>query len=164
MSVITNTNFLQPTGFKLVINRNKLPNLEWFAQSVDHPSLGLPQATTTYSRLTELPLIGDQLEFPEVTFNVLLDEEMNVYKEIYDWMKRLVETPYTPPLEATKDRPASEYDASLVILNSANTRQRSMIYKNAFPTNIGTISFGAEAEPTPILVPISFQYSYFEFS
>jgi len=145
-----------------VINRQKFANLEWFAQSVDHPSVGLPQSNASYSRVTDVPLPGDKLEFPEVTFNVILDENMAAYTEVYDWMKRLVETKYTPQSESTELRPPSECDITLLILNSNNRTQKSFVYRNAFPTNIGNIPMAAESEPVPMSIPISFQYTYFD--
>ena len=33
----TNKNYLQPTGFRVIISRQNYPNLEYFAQGVTHP-------------------------------------------------------------------------------------------------------------------------------
>jgi len=162
--MVTNTNLFQPTNFKIVIDRKKFPNLEWFAQSVDHPSVGLQSANTGYMRVADVPMPGDKLEFPEVTFNIIMDEEMKAYQEAFDWMVRLVEEPFTPSLKATDTQEASEHDITLMLLNSANRKQKSIVYKNAFPTNLGNISLAAENEPVPILVPISFQYLRFEIN
>lgn len=157
-----NTNLLQPTGFKVIINRKNFPALEWFAQSVDHPSVGLQQATSSYSRINEVPLPGDKLDFSEVTINIILDEELQAYQEVFGWMNRLVNTKYVPTTERSTLLPSSEHDMTLMILNSANTKQVSFIYRNAFPVNIGNLSMGAEAEASPILMPVSFQYTYFD--
>lgn len=162
MSNVSNTNFLQPSGFKIVIDRQKFPNLSWFAQSVDHPSVGVPATNAAYSRVVDVAVPGDKLEYSEVTFNVILDEEMAVYTEIYDWLKRMVEYKYTPATDATDEFPPTECDISLIMLNSSNNEQRRFVYRNAFPTNIGNIPMAAESEPTPILVPISFRYLYFD--
>ena len=159
---VTNSNFLQPSGFKLTIDRQTFPNLEWFVQSVDHPSVGVPVASESFRHLTEVALPGDKLEFPEVSFNVILDENMQAYTEVYNWMKRLVETNFTPKTEATEDRPASEYDITLSLLNSNNRPIKRIIYRNAFPTNLGNIPMAAESEPVPMSVPVSFKYTYFD--
>jgi hypothetical protein len=157
-----NTNFLQPTGFKLIIDRQKFANLEWFAQSVDHPSVGNQPAIEGYRRVTDVGFPGDKLEFPEVSFNIILDEEMASYTEAYNWLKRLVEEKYTPPTSSSTNRLPSECDITLLILNSSNIRQKSIIYRNAFPTNIGGINMSAENDPQPMVVPISFKYLTFE--
>ncbi len=36
MALTTNFNYLQPTGFKLVIDRTNYPNLEYFVQDFTH--------------------------------------------------------------------------------------------------------------------------------
>ena len=35
----TNLNYLQPTGFRVIINRTRYPNLEYFVQSVSHQAI-----------------------------------------------------------------------------------------------------------------------------
>ena len=48
---VPNSTFLQPTGFRILIDRNNYPNLEFFAQSVSHPSISLPAVETGYKKL-----------------------------------------------------------------------------------------------------------------
>ena len=35
----TNLNYLQPTSYKITIDRENYPNLEYFAQSITHPGM-----------------------------------------------------------------------------------------------------------------------------
>lgn len=162
---VTNTNFLQPAGFRLVINRVKYPNLQYFVQSVDHPSVSNAPASGSYSRIQAVDQIGDKLEFGEVTFSVMLDEEMSAYTEMYNWMERLTRQKYTSPTDETDDVLSSEHDISLLILNSSNVQQKRITYKSAFPTNLGQITMeSTAAEPTPISVPVTFRYTYFSIS
>jgi hypothetical protein len=88
----TNINYLQPTAFKLVIDRKKFGNLEYFAQTVTHPSVTLPAADLPFKR-ANLHMAGDKLTFNELTATIILDENLSAYSEMYDWMKRLVESP-----------------------------------------------------------------------
>lgn len=160
---IGNTNFLQPAGFRLSIDRKNYPNLEYFVQAVDHPSVGLPIASQGYKRIVDVAQVGDKLEFSEVTFDLVLDENMNSYEEMYTWMKRLVETNYVPPTGKEINVPTSSSDISLIILNSSNVQQKRISYKNAFPTNLGNIRMeSATTDPQVIILPISFHYTYFE--
>ena len=39
---LSNINLLQPTSFKLIIDRKNFPNLEFFCQSVAHPAIDIP--------------------------------------------------------------------------------------------------------------------------
>lgn len=161
---VSNTNYFQPTGFRLVIDRENYPNLEFFVNSVNHPSItSLAADNPTFRRIQSVPAVGDKLEFSEVTFDVLLDEDLNSYTEVYNWMKRLVENNYTPPGDVTTTLPASEADITLLMLNSNNRQTKKFIYRNAFPTNLGDISLAAnQASAEGIFVPVSFRYTYFE--
>jgi len=44
---VTQTNFLQGSGFRIVINRERFANLEYFVQTVNHPSVDVPEAAGT---------------------------------------------------------------------------------------------------------------------
>ena len=164
MSNIENTNFLQPAGFRLSIDRRNYPNLQYFVQGVDHPSVSVPMANASYKRIVDVAQVGDKLEFSEVTFDVILDEEMKGYIEMYEWMQRLVETNYVTPYNRKSSAElTSEVDISLLILNSSNVQQRRISYKNAFPTNLGNIRMeSTAADTTFITVPVTFKFTYFE--
>ena len=49
----SNLNYLQPTGFKILIDRAKYPNLEYFCQSVEHPSVTANPIEFPVRRITE---------------------------------------------------------------------------------------------------------------
>lgn len=160
---ITNTNLLQPSGFKVAVDRKNYPHLEYFVQRVDHPSVSVNAGEASYSRIASVPMPGDKLEFGEVTFDMILDEDMAAYTEMFIWMKRLVEHKYTTKLTKTDELPASEADITLMILNSANRQQKKIIYRNAFPTNLGNISMeSGTSDVTTLVCPISFRYTYFD--
>ena len=163
---VSNTNFLQPSGFRVIINRQRFPNLEYFVQSVSHPSVDVPSAAGSYSRISQLDQTGDKLEFGTVTLQIMLDEEMAAYNELYTWMKRLVEEKHVPAAEATRTQTlSSEHDITLLILNSSNNQQKRITYNSAFPISLGEIQLESTAtEPTPISVPVTFRYTYFEIS
>ena len=59
----TNKSFLQPTGFKISINRKYFPNLEFFAQSILHPAV-----TATAAEIA-IPRLSPGLPMPAATIN-----------------------------------------------------------------------------------------------
>ena len=65
-TTLQNTNFLQPTGYKVVINRKKFANLEFFAQSISHPDVSMAPAVTPF-RQADAFQPGDKLEYSELT-------------------------------------------------------------------------------------------------
>jgi len=156
------TNLLQPTGFRVVINKERFPYLSFMAQSVQHPSMEVGETKLGRPRLAGLPFIGDQIEFASLTMDVLLDENMEVYREIYTWMENMVETKHK--LSSFKDGSLADYcDIQIMILTSANNKNREFKYVNAFPTTLGDVQFSASNEETFITCPISFSFDYFEF-
>jgi len=161
---VSNTNFFQPTGFRLVIDRENYPNLEFFVNSVMHPSVSSMSADNpSFRRVQSVPMPGDKLEFSEVTFDLMLDEEFAAYNEVYNWMQRIVEKKYTTQTQATTALPSSEADITLLMLNSNNNQEKKFVYRNAFPTNLGDLSMAAnQGGAEPIFFPVSFRYTYFE--
>ena len=50
VSKFEGSNFLQPTGFKVVVNRDRFKNLEFFAQSLQHPDVSVSPAIQSFRR------------------------------------------------------------------------------------------------------------------
>jgi len=152
------TNFLQPTGFRVIISKDKNPHLSFISQSVTHPSMELESTEVGRPRISSVPFIGDAIQFGTVTFDVLLDEEMNVYSEIYNWMEQIVETKHK--LNST----LSDYcDIRVKVLTSSNNSNREIQYVNAFPVSLGDVQFAATNQDTFITAPMTFRFDYFEF-
>ena len=161
-STFDGSNFLQPTGFKIIINRKRFKNIEFFAQSVNHPSVSLGVATQPYQR-TNVFFPGDKLEYGELTVQAIIDENLNVYEEIYDWMKQLVETNRVTPSSRQLDSQDSyEYDMRIILLTSNNTELRTFDYKDTFPINLGDMVLASSVSSVQyITLPITFKYTTF---
>jgi hypothetical protein len=162
---LNNTNFLQPTNFKITLDRKHFTNLEFFCQSVSHPDMMSNAADVSYQRITQIPMPGDKLSFGEFTCMILLDENMNSYKEMYDWMSRIVETKQVNALDRSPDIPPTHADVTLSILSSHNNQNRKIRYIDCIPTGLGAIQFESMASGDQFLTfAASFRFSYFEFS
>lgn len=166
-STFTTTNFLQPTGFKMVINRKNFPNLQFFCQGFAHPNVGVNAAETSYKRVATVPFAGDKLAYGELSVQVLLDEDMNSYEEMYNWMERIVETKEkraadTAPNVDYNTAPPTYADITLSILNSTNNLSREIRYIDCMPTDLGAIQFEAVAGDQFLTYTASFRYTYFE--
>lgn len=161
-STLESTNFLQPTGFKVVIHRKRFKNLEFFAQSVMHPDLNVAPSVASF-RGTNAQLPGDKLEYGTLTVEAIMDENMNVYKEMHSWLTANVENNYKAPSKFKyQDEDMSVYDISIMILSSNNNAIDTIRYKAAFPISIGTIVFQSTADTVQyITFPITFSYTTF---
>jgi len=152
MSNLTkNYNFLSPTGFKLVINRDTLGNLEYFVTSVSLPSL--TQGDVATNSLQYKGYLHGDLTFEDLTVRIAIDEDMKVYNELYDWLFN----------QREKSEPVT-YDATLIILTSHNNVNKSIKFKSVFPTSVSSLEFSTQASDIEYLqADVSFRYDEFEF-
>lgn len=160
-------NYLAPTGFKVSISRKNYPNLQFFAQQVMHPAMSVNHAEVPYRRIASVPVAGDTIEHGTVSFDVLMDENMRVYEEVYDWLIRLVEQPHkqnTGNLYGDDDVLASYCDITVSVLTSHNNVSRQFRYLNSIPTSLGDIAFTSTSDGEYITFPITFRFDYFKFA
>jgi hypothetical protein len=163
-SQLNNINYLQPNAFKLTIDRKNFPNLEFFAQSVLHPDTSLTAAELPHLRVANVPFAGDTLRFGELSALIILDENMNSYIEMYNWITRIVQQDYKSPLNRTSEIPPTSADITVSILSSHNNVTRQIKYKDCIPTGLGNISFESTTTESFITYPANFRFSYFEVS
>ena len=83
---VKNKNFLNPTGFKFILNR--APKVTFFSNQANIPGLNLGTAEqATY--LTDIPQPGDKLQFQDLNLRFLVDEDLENYLEIQHWLRGL---------------------------------------------------------------------------
>lgn len=159
----TNINYLQPTGFKIVIDRKKFGNLEYFAQSIEHPSVSISAASVPFKRVN-LHMAGDKLTFGQLTANIILNEDMSAYTEMYNWMERLVEQNNLTKYDVrTGDEDTTSVDISILVLSSTNNLVRKIRYVDCVPIDVGAINFQATTSDIQYLTfPVTFAFSYFQ--
>ena len=120
MALTNNFNYLQPTGFKLVIDRQNYPNLEFFVQDFTHAGVIMNSADLSFRKIASVPMPGDKLTYNEMLANIILDENMKSYTEMHDWMRRILDEDNVTPVQRFNDTalPPSSADITLSILNS----------------------------------------------
>ena len=159
-SLTSNVNYLQPTGFRISIDRKRYPNLEYFCQQVVHPQTSVSLATFDTPR-GSVPIGGGKMTFGSVEFAILVDENMESYKEMFDWLQRLVNSQFET---AEKRRTAipTYSDITLSILSSHNNTNKLIKYHDCIPTSLGAISFSSSGEGGYTSFSAEFDYSEFE--
>lgn len=161
MAALTeNFNYLQPTSFKLVIDRRNYPNLEFFCQNVTHPGMIMSAVEVPFRKVAGVPFPGDTLTFNELSTNIILDENMQGYSEMFAWMRRLLET----NMGSVTTNPVSSYaDITLSILSSHNNQTKQVRYIDCVPTSLGDIVFASTSGGTDFITfNASFRFNYFE--
>ena len=147
-SGLNNVNYLQPNAFKLTIDHKHFQNLEFFAQTVLHPSLSSNPVEMPFRRVTSVPFTGDKLTFGELTAMIIVDENLNAYTEMYNWLQRTIEQEDRTPLGRTSTKPPTYADITHI---------------DSMPTSLGDMTLeSTSGDVTFITFPASFRFSYFE--
>lgn len=159
-----NINYLQPTSFKLTIDRTNYPNLEFFVQSFTHPGLMMPASELPIRRLQSIPFPGESLTINELSATVLLDENMESYSEMYNWIRRLQVTDMDGNQNVQRGSTLNSHaDIMLSILSSHNNLTKQVRYIDAIPTSLGDIAFESTATGSEFITfQATFRFSYFE--
>jgi len=151
----TNKNFLSPLGYKFSIK--KTPTMNWFIQSVVLPSIQLNR-TTMPTPFIQLPIPGDHLEFGDLQITFRVDEDMNNYLELYNWMKGLgfpdnysqyknIAPQSRGPLSGNADTLTGDSiysDATLLILSSQMNPITEITFVDVFPVNLSPLTFNSQ--------------------
>jgi len=165
----------------------KLPLVEFFVQSANIPGISLGSAQQTTS-LIDVPLPGDKVTFSSLDMSFLVDENLNNFKEIHDWILGLGfpdnHTQFQDLQSGGSDRfpgssrstaatgtntpqPLSEggiySDAILTVLNSKNIAKTEIRFKNVYPTSLGGLNYDVRLTDVDYVnATVSFNYTSYE--
>lgn len=149
----------------------KLPGLSYFAQQVVLPTLSLGSADMQ-NPFVLLPMPGEKAEFQPLTVDFLVDEKMENYKAIYDWITGLAfpekHEQYTA-FNSTDQIAGSEIkkntsDASLVVLGNHNNPIQTIQFYDCWPESLQSLTFLSNSQDVQYLVgSVTFRYSYYKF-
>jgi hypothetical protein len=168
--------FLRPNAFKFSIK--DMPKTSFSCQSANIPDLQLGFATQP-TPFSDIPTIGDKLNFGEFTIRFIIAEDMSNYIEMYRWLVALgFPDNYKQFSTFTKDRPSrfpfvtktsgkeevlAYSDGVLTILDSTNTPKVNIIFKNLFPVSLQALDFDISSATVEYFTAIaSFKYTIFE--
>lgn len=169
---IENRNFLQPTGFRFQVNR--APKISFFGKSVNIPSLDLGVAIQP-NYLKPIPLPGEIIEFEDLTFSFLVDEGLENYMEIQNWIRGIgfpesLQQIYEFQRENTPIKSRSENieqlnlysDGTLTVLDSSNQPKFKVKFQNLFPYRLSTLEFDAtQTNIEYFTAVVSFKYTIY---
>jgi len=144
---IQNRNFLSGVAFKF--NLAKFPKVDFFSNSARIPELNL-ELTTQASYLKNIDVPGERLSYGDFTLRFLVDENMENYQSIYDWLTGLGFPETTKEFaEIIKDKdgqrdPKEAFcDGTLRILNSNYREVGKVTFNDLFPISLTSLEFDA---------------------
>ena len=146
---ITNRNFLSPTAFHFQVNR--APKLSFYGSSINIPSVSF-NSEVQPNYLRDIPIVGTKLDFGELSVRFYIDEGLENYMEIQDWLRGIgypedLDEIYkwrknNPNMPDEKKSELNLYsDGTLTILNSNNNPMFRVIFRDLFPVSLTQVEF-----------------------
>ena len=177
--------YASPIQFRFKMT--KLPTVEFFIQSANIPGITLGE-TSMPTPLKDIPIPGDKVSYGSLDVSFLVDENLNNYKEIHDWITGLGfpqdhkqfqtlqgtsadrfpgTTSSTTATGSSIKQPLDEggiySDATLTVLNNKNIAKTEIRFQNVYPTTLGGLSYSITANDVDyITVNASFSYMYYD--
>lgn len=158
----TNLNQLNVVSFDVSFSRQ--PAVQYFCQRISLPSVTLGE-TNEPSPFMNLPLEGDTLTFESLTLSFIVDEDLQNYIEVYNWLTALGFPREFSQFAALKEPSAasrllSKYSDLTIVLHTNKSNPNYRIrFTDCFPTSLSSIGF--DATPTgmdPIVVDATFNF------
>ena len=178
----TNLDFASPSQFRFTLL--KVPNVEYFVTGVNLPGVSFSGDATINTRFTSVHFMGDSMEFEDLEVTFLINEALENYREIHDWMvgigfpkdnQQYIDAigseqnmnPIASKVDnakATGKPSVLMSDATLTILTNKNNPNLRVNFKNCFPTSLSGLSYTTQGTDTEQLTAtVTFKYDIYEF-
>ena len=169
---LSNRNYLSPIGFKFIVT--KVPKADFFSNSASIPGINLGFAQQpTYLR--DIPVPGDKLSYEDFTLRFFVDENLENYLEVHNWLRGLGYPDSIAEFGQLKNEdkyiqdpsgrsPYNEYsDASLLIYNSSFNVIARVNFRDTFPVGLSQINFDATQDDIKyVTAEATFKYSIYD--
>ena len=143
-------------------NFTRLPNVNFFCQRINIPSINLGIATQA-TPFTDTPLVGDKLTFEQLTLNFIVSEDLSNYLEIYNWLISMGfpddHNQFNLNNDSVNPDENLRSDMNIIIHTNKSNPNYSITFKDAFPVSLGGIELDVSAASLePIILDVSFAY------
>ena len=168
---IENRNFLSPQGFRLTLNR--APKVAFLGNSANIPSMQLGISEQP-SYLNNIPQPGDKITFEDFTFRFLVDENLENYKEIFNWIRGLGYPESLDEIIQLQKEDINDFqqpkksllnivsDGTLQVLGSSYNTVMKVKFKDLFPYSLSALDFDATSEDYQYCTAeLSFKYTLY---
>ena len=166
---IQNRNFLSGVAFKF--NLAKFPKVDFFSNSARIPELSL-ELTSQPSYLKTIDVPGERLTFGDFTLRFLVDENMENYISVYDWLTGLGFPETTKEFadlikdkDGQRDAKEAFCDGTLRILNSNYREVAKVQFNDLFPISLTSLDFDATNTDVQFFTAeATFKYTLYKIS
>jgi hypothetical protein len=166
---LQNNNYLSPIGFKFFIE--KAPKTSYLCQTASIPEISIGEIDIP-TPFIAYPIEGN-FRYGDLSFQFLVDENLENYLEIHNWMRALG-VPYNfterrefeDAVKKTFDRVNDRNifsDGTLSVQTNNFTSNFDLVFVDMFPTSLSTLDFDATIDDNNFLTAnVTFAYTYYE--
>lgn len=162
-----NKNFLSPLSFQVAIQRS--PNLNFTVQNSTLPGIMLDNVDTN-NPFVRIPHAGDHIYYEELSMQFLVDEDLNNWLEMHDWIRGLGFPNRWEEYEELHRQPkysglGIKSDITMLVANSSKNLRIQVVYKDAFPIALSSIQFDTTLTDIQYLTAfVTFAYTSYDIS
>jgi len=174
------------TGTQWRLAFNRVPKTTWFCTAANIPGITLGEAQYA-TPMSDMIVTGDKLTFETLNITFIVDEELQNYRELWDWIVgmgspvnhsqwettlskgdgavRTFGTSDADPRTKTTYEESNLYsDSTLIVYNSKNKAKVNVQFKNMFPTTLSALEYSQELTDVEYFkASATFRYLYYEF-
>ena len=180
----TALDYSSPTQFRFLINQ--LPKVQYFTTEANIPGITLGEGTYN-TPLKDLPLLGDKLTYDDLTISFIVDENLENYIEMHNWLTGIAfpkdrsqfsafrsttsnvktstrgESKDIGDVRASTPELAMFSDATMTILTNKNNPVVECRFADVFPTSLSGLTYSQNQTDVEYLTAeVNFKYKIYE--
>ena len=176
--------YASPTQFRFGIHQ--LPKVEFFSTAATIPAIALSDVIVP-TAFKSIPMMGDQLTYDNLAISFIVDEYLENYLSIHEWMTAIgfpknrtqfsqfkSNTSNTPSTASSPSRDIGDVqkptsanalfsDATLTVLSNKNNPIVNIFFRDLYPIAMTGLSYNQAATDVEYLTAeITFAYQLYE--
>ena len=176
--------YASPTQFRFGIHQ--LPKVEFFSTAATIPAIALSDVLVP-TPFKSIPMMGDQLTYDNLSISFIVDEYLENYLSIHEWMTAIgfpknrtqfsqfkSNTSNTPSTASSPSRDIGDVqkptsanalfsDATLTVLSNKNNPIVNVFFRDLYPIAMTGLSYNQAATDVEYLTAeITFAYQLYE--
>jgi hypothetical protein len=156
----TSTNYLYQTFYKFQMRR--LPKVNYFMQKVSLPDFASGGPIEQPTRFVPVKHPSKNVSFDNLTIEFLVDENLENWRELYDWMRTIYLVDDYKNFESETSTHFTE--GSILLLNSAMNVNKEIRFHNLLPISLSGIDFDStDTDLSPRIATATFAFDFYEF-
>lgn len=156
---MSSPNYLSPTAFRVIIPR--MPTLTDYIQTVSIPSLTINSMDIQYKGFPRVSAPSSLDLTDQIVVNFAVDEDMENWQEVYDWMNSIVLT----SVNNGYINPNTELYSDIIVITYTNAKKpkKKFTFHQCYPVSMMSFEFNSmTTEIDPIMVNCNFTYKTYE--